>query len=57
MVSYFYKAGYSATGYNTSECLLHAQVAIVADEYDCTSLYRIARDSFANTVKTVKTDD
>jgi hypothetical protein len=57
MVSYFYKAGYDATKYNTSESLLHAQVALIADKYDCTSLYKLARTSFANTMKNIESDD
>jgi hypothetical protein len=57
MVSYFYNAGYDITKYQTSESLLHAQVAVIADKYDCASLYKIARTSFANTVKNVESDD
>ena len=30
MVSYFYAGGYDASRYDTSEALLHAQVAIIA---------------------------
>jgi hypothetical protein len=57
MVSYFYEAGYNASEYDTSEPLLHAQVAIIADKYDCPSLYELARISFADTANTVKSDD
>lgn len=57
MVSYFYEAGYNASKYSASESLLHAQVAIIADKYDCVSLYDLARTSFANTVKAVESDD
>ncbi|KAJ6199969.1 hypothetical protein J3E72DRAFT_238593 [Bipolaris maydis] len=57
MVSYVYEAGYNASKYSTSESLLHAQVAILADKYDCASLYDLARTSFANTVKAVESDD
>ncbi|KAF2177164.1 hypothetical protein K469DRAFT_604387, partial [Zopfia rhizophila CBS 207.26] len=57
MVSYFYKAGYNASQYDTSESLLHAQVTTIADKYDCASLYKLARTSFTNTVNAVKSDD
>jgi hypothetical protein len=57
MVSYFYEASYNASKHDTSEPLLHAQVAIIADKYDCPSLYELARTSFANTVEAVKSDD
>jgi len=57
MVSYFYEAGYDASKYETPECLLHAQVATIADKYDCASLYKLAKTSFANTVKTVDSGD
>jgi hypothetical protein len=57
MVSYFYEAGYNASKYDTSGTLLHAQVAIIADKYDCASLYELARSLFASTVKTVESDD
>lgn len=57
MVSYFYNAGYNASQYDTSEPLLHAQVAIVADKYDCASLYKLAKTSFANAVNTIEKHD
>jgi hypothetical protein len=57
MVSYFYKAGYDTSQYETSESLLHAQVATIADKYDCASLYKLARTSFADTVNAVESED
>ncbi|KAF2709017.1 hypothetical protein K504DRAFT_380635 [Pleomassaria siparia CBS 279.74] len=57
MVSYFYEAGYNASKYDTSEAFLHAQVTIIADKYDCTSLYNLARTLFAEAIKTVKSND
>jgi len=57
MVSYFYHAGYNTSKYNASEALLHAQVATIADKYDCASLYKLARTSFAKTVNAVESDD
>ena len=57
MVSYFYEAGYNATKYDTSESLLHAQVATIADKYDCASLYKLARTSFASIIKIIDSDD
>jgi len=57
MVSYFYKANYRPSEYDTSESLLHAQVAIMADKYDCASLFELARSSFANAVKGVEIED
>jgi hypothetical protein len=51
MVTYFYQAGYNASKHDTIETLLHTQIAILADNYDCTSLYRLARSSFSNTVE------
>jgi hypothetical protein len=57
MVSYFYEAGYNTLKYNASEPLLHAQVATIADKYDCASLSKLARTSFANTVKAAESDD
>jgi hypothetical protein len=32
MVSYFYEANYHASQHDTTECLLHAQIAIIADK-------------------------
>lgn len=57
MVSYFYRAGYDASKYDVSESLLHAQVAIIADKYDCASLYKLAQISFASTVNAVESGD
>lgn len=57
MVSYFYKAGYTTSEYDTSASLLHAQVATIADKYDCPSLYELARASFEKTVMTVESDE
>jgi hypothetical protein len=57
MVSYFYKADYNVSQYDTSESLLHAQVATIADKYDCASLFKLARTSFADTVNAVESDD
>lgn len=57
MVSYFYKAGYNVSQYDASESLLHAQVATIADKYDCASLYKLARTSFADTVNAVGSND
>jgi hypothetical protein len=57
MVSYFYTASYNIAPYDTSESLLHAQVATIADKHDCATLYKLARTSFANTINVVKGDD
>ncbi|KAH7410422.1 hypothetical protein DE146DRAFT_742876 [Phaeosphaeria sp. MPI-PUGE-AT-0046c] len=57
MVSYFYKAGYDVSQYDTSVPLLHAQVAIIADKFFCASLYKLARTSFADTVKVVNSNE
>jgi hypothetical protein len=57
MVSYFYKASYDVSQYDISESLLHAQVATMADKYDCASLYKLAEKSFADTVSLVKGED
>jgi hypothetical protein len=57
IVSYFYEAGYNTSKYDTSEALLHAQVAILADIYDCTSLYRLAKKSFAKSVQAAKSNE
>lgn len=57
MVSYFYKASYNVSQYDTSESLLHAQVATIADKYDCASLYKLARTSFADTINAIGSDD
>jgi hypothetical protein len=50
MVSYFYSATYDVSKYNSSQALLHAQVVMLADKYDCASLYKLARTSFASAV-------
>jgi hypothetical protein len=57
MVSYFYKADYSVSQYDISEPLLHAQVATIADKYDCSSLNKLAIASFAKTVNAVDGND
>jgi hypothetical protein len=57
MVSYFYQAAYDCSEYTTSESLLHAQVAILADKYVCHSLYNLARTCFSKTIEDVGTDD
>ncbi|KAF2845648.1 hypothetical protein T440DRAFT_493225 [Plenodomus tracheiphilus IPT5] len=57
MVLYFYEAGYNAHKYDTSEALLHAQVAILADKYDCASLYRLAKTSFAESIQVVESNE
>jgi hypothetical protein len=57
MVSYIYEAGYNVDKFDTLEPLLHAQVAIIADKYDCASLCKLAKTSFANTVMTVDPSD
>lgn len=57
MMSYFYEANYDASKYDTAEPLVHAQVAIIADKYNCASLYKLARTFFANTAENFKNDD
>jgi hypothetical protein len=57
MVSYFYQASYDCSEYTTSESLLHAQVAILADKYVCPSLYDLARTSFLKTIENVDSGD
>jgi hypothetical protein len=57
MVSYFYEAGYHASRYDTSKALLHAQVAILADKYDCQSLYILAKRSFEESVQAVESNE
>ncbi|RMZ69840.1 BTB POZ domain-containing [Pyrenophora seminiperda CCB06] len=57
MVSYFYNAGYDVSQYDTSGSLLHAQVAIIADKYDCASLYKLAKTSFAKVVNGIEKGD
>lgn len=56
MVTYFYKAGYDSEEYCQSEALLHAQVAVIADKYDCESLFSLAKTSFANSVEDVDSE-
>lgn len=56
MVSYFYGAGYDASKYDANECLLHAQVAIIAHKYDCASLHNYATTSLANAMKAIQSD-
>lgn len=57
MLSYFHKAAYNVTKYDKPQSLIHAQVAIIADKYDCGSLYELASTSYAITVKTIKSND
>lgn len=57
MVSYFYEADYDAYSYETTEPLLHAQVAIPADKYDCESLHKLACTFFVKSAKTLGCDD
>jgi hypothetical protein len=57
MVSYFSESNYDASKYTTSAALLHAQVAIMADKYDCASLYKLANISFTEGVNTIEGDD
>lgn len=54
---YFYEAGYKTTKYATLESLLHAQVATIVDKYDCLSLYKLTRSSFANSVSTIDSEE
>lgn len=54
MASYFYEAGYNASKYDTSEALLHAQVAILADKYDCQSLYKLRKSHLQNAYRRLK---
>jgi hypothetical protein len=56
MVSYFYEAGYNASKYDTSKALLYAQVAILADKYNCASLYRLAKNLFGKSVEVVESN-
>jgi hypothetical protein len=57
MVSYFYNTDYNVSQYDMPESLLHAQVATIAEKYDCASLYKLARASFANAVKAIEKND
>ncbi len=53
MVTYFYSAGYNASEYATNEAMLHAQVSIIADKYDCTSLLKPSNALFSTAIATV----
>jgi hypothetical protein len=57
MVSYFYKACYDVSQYDTSESLLHAQVATIADKYDCASLFKLASTSLTDTIHAIESED
>lgn len=57
MLSYFYRAGYDASRYDASTPLLHARVAIIADKYDCASLYKLAKTSLASSIGTAGVKD
>lgn len=57
MISYFYAASYDVTKYDTSEALLHAQVAVMADKYACGSLFKLAQAQFGEAIKTAETED
>jgi hypothetical protein len=53
MVSYFYNDDYDASEHDVHEPLLHAQVTVIADKYDCASLFKYARDSLAESMSVV----
>jgi hypothetical protein len=53
MVSYFYNNDYDASEHDVHEPLLHAQVTVIADKYDCASLFKYARDSLAESMSVV----
>jgi hypothetical protein len=53
MVSYFYNYRYDASEHEFHAPLVHAQVAVIADKYDCASLFRYARDSLAESMSAV----
>lgn len=57
MMEYFYRAGYDTAKYDMSSPLLHAQVAVVADKYECTSLYDLAKKSLAGCIGTAGVED
>lgn len=57
MVSFFYSADYTASKYGSSAPLLHAQVAIMADKYDCASLFALANKSLAHSIEGASVDD
>jgi predicted RNA-binding Zn-ribbon protein involved in translation (DUF1610 family) len=53
MVSYFYNNRYDASNHQFHAPLLHAQIAVIADKYDCASLFKYARDSLAESMSAV----
>lgn len=57
MVSYFYEAGYDASKYHTSDSLLHAQVATIADKYDCKYLYELASSLLKDSLEGVESKE
>lgn len=57
MVSYFHEADYNVSQYKNPESVLHGQVAIIADKYDCKSLYKLSGTLFARTMNTVSGND
>ena len=57
MVSYLYRASYTASKYASSASLLHARVAIIADKYACASLYGLAKDLLASCINAAAIDD
>lgn len=56
-MSYFYRASYEPTRYGVAIPLLHAQVAIIADKYVATSLWRLAVDALAVSIGAATVDD
>lgn len=40
-----------------AEALLHVQATKIADKYDCASLHKLARTSFANTINAFESED
>jgi hypothetical protein len=59
MVSYFYEGSYKASKYGTSQVLLHAEVVIIADKYDCPSLLTLATSFLRGSLRsgTMKSTD
>jgi hypothetical protein len=57
MISYFYKGSYDASKYGTSQALLHAEVVIIADKYDCPSLFTLATPLLTDSLKTMESTD
>jgi hypothetical protein len=53
MVSYFYNNDYDISEHDVHEPLLHAQVTVIADKYDCASLFEYARGSLAESMSAV----